>query len=209
MSLFLQNEYKVIENEKEVFCAYDEISDLSEEENEKDEYCINTYRFKFTEEFMKEIHIFSKIHQYDDRKTFKEAWKVWIEESEEIVKNEERRMQTNGYKGDVIDKMFKSARYYFRNKSEAPSVQKERKKYVGISKNMLLRMDSHIIDGLKDKDKGCKPQTGFLHFCETNLDVLKETIDALCALGINTPHDIQTKIKKTYKNRYSMIVLNY
>ena len=32
------------------------------------------YRFKFTEQFMEELYKFSKIHQYDDRKDFKEAW---------------------------------------------------------------------------------------------------------------------------------------
>ena len=195
------------------------LSDLSESDNEendeseeieerKEEYIISTYRFKFTDEFMKDLHIFSKIHQYDDRKSFKEAWKIWIEDSEEIVKKEEQRMQIIGYKGDVIDKMFKSARYYFRKKSAVPSVQKERRKYVGINKDLLLRMDIHIKNGLMDKSKGCKPHTGFLNFCETNLDVLKETIDELCNIGIKTPHDIQCKIKKTYKNRYSMIILH-
>ena len=28
----------------------------------------NTYRYKFTDEFTKELYIFSKIHQYDHRK---------------------------------------------------------------------------------------------------------------------------------------------
>jgi hypothetical protein len=37
------------------------------------------YRFKFTEEFMEYLHNFSKIHQYDERKDFKEAWNIWIE----------------------------------------------------------------------------------------------------------------------------------
>ena len=36
------------------------------------------YRYKFTEHFMEELYEFSKIHQYDARKDFKEAWKIWI-----------------------------------------------------------------------------------------------------------------------------------
>ena len=69
------------------------------------------YRFKFTEEFMEDLYKFSKIHQYDDRKDFKEAWKVWTKENENIINDEMRRLLNLGYEGDVLDKMFKSARY--------------------------------------------------------------------------------------------------
>ncbi len=34
---------------------------------------INIFRFKFTQEFMSELYKFSKIHQYDHRKDFKEV----------------------------------------------------------------------------------------------------------------------------------------
>jgi hypothetical protein len=70
-----------------------------------------------TDEFMKELHNFSKIHQYDHRKDFKEAWNTWIEENNDIVTDEIRRLTEMGYDGDILDKMFKSARYYFRKKS--------------------------------------------------------------------------------------------
>ena len=75
------------------------------------------YRYKFTEDFMNELFNFSKIHQYDDRKDFKEAWELWLVDNEEIVIDEEIRLINLGYVGDVRDKMFKSARYYFRKKN--------------------------------------------------------------------------------------------
>ena len=74
------------------------------------------YRFKFTEEFMVELYNFAKIHQYDHRKDFKEAWKIWLEENAEIVEDEVRRLTNLRYDGDILEKMFKSARYYFRKK---------------------------------------------------------------------------------------------
>ena len=43
------------------------------------------FRFKFTEAFMEDLYKFSKIHQYDHRKDFKEAWTKWIEENDDIV----------------------------------------------------------------------------------------------------------------------------
>ena len=43
------------------------------------------YRFKFTEDFMAELYKFAKIHQYDHRKDFKEAWTKWTDENSDII----------------------------------------------------------------------------------------------------------------------------
>ena len=43
-----------------------------------------TYRYKFSTEVMNEITAFSKIHQYDDRQTYKEAWNKWKEEQKDL-----------------------------------------------------------------------------------------------------------------------------
>jgi hypothetical protein len=80
-------------------------------ENRRDSYAI--FRYKFTQEFMDQLYQFSKIHQYDDRKSFKEAWLQWVIDNEELVGSEVTRLADLGYKGDIIDKMFKSGRYYF------------------------------------------------------------------------------------------------
>jgi hypothetical protein len=57
-----------------------------EENNDKQiEIYSQIYRFKFSKEFMEELHNFSKIHQYDERKDFKEAWKIWIEDNNDII----------------------------------------------------------------------------------------------------------------------------
>ena len=58
---------------------------------------INIFRYKFSEDFMQELAIFSKIHQYDDRHTFKEAWDKWVIEYEDIVKEEMNLLMENKY----------------------------------------------------------------------------------------------------------------
>lgn len=96
------------------------ILDICKNDNTSDEYSnvsIAIYRYKFTNEFMNELFKFSKIYQYDHRKDFKEAWDKWMDENDDIIDEEVRRLKTLGYEGDIIDKMFKSARYYFRKKS--------------------------------------------------------------------------------------------
>jgi hypothetical protein len=164
----------------------------------------NIYRYKFTDDFTSELFKFSKVHQYDHRKDFKEAWEIWMEDNNEIVNDEVRRLTNLSYNGDIIDKMFKSARYYFRKKSTEKKAPLERRDYVGTQKDMLDAMDYHIKS--KINDQNYKPSDGFDEFCKSNLDLLKEEISNLCKHGFTDSNEIKQKIKKTYKNRYFLII---
>lgn len=163
----------------------------------------NIYRYKFTVQFMEMLYQFSKIHQYDDRPIFKEEWNNWVEENEEQVSEEVRRLDGLGYEGDVIDKMFKSARYYFRKKNISKKEPKQRRVYVSCKKDILDAMDSHIEDGLKTQEY--KPSEGFNDFCDKNKDLLKDEIVHLIESNITDTSEILSKVKKTYKNRYFII----
>jgi hypothetical protein len=169
-----------------------------------DTLTVNIYRYKFTEEFMEELYQFSKIHQYDHRKDFKEAWANWIQENEEIVSQEVKRITELGYEGDVPDKMFKSARYYFRKKSTEKKAPQTRRAYVGTNRDLLEKMDQHIQMAMKRDDY--KPSDDFCLFCKENVELLREEVARLCNLGFTNPIEIQNKIKKTYKNRYFIII---
>ena len=164
----------------------------------------NIYRYKFTDEFTKELYIFSKIHQYDHRTDFKEAWSVWIEAEDEIVNQEIRRLHSLGYNGDILDKMFKSARYYFRKKSTEKKEPAKRRDYIGIQKDILESIDEHIKANINTDDY--KPSTGFSLYCKNNVEILKEEVCRLHKLGYKNHIDIKNKIKKTYKNRYFILV---
>jgi len=169
---------------------------------------INIYRYKFTQEFMDEIYQFAKIHQYDERKDFKEAWEVWMETQSELINSEVNRLTSLNYQGDIIDKMFKSARYYFRKKGTVKKEPVQRSNYVAINKELLDAMDEHIITNIPKKEY--KPSDGFVHFCNTNIPLLKEEVARLFEEeGVQKDAKIvEKKIKKTYKNRYFIIVSN-
>jgi len=179
------------------------------DENRPDinELNIHIYRFQFTDAFNRELYNFAKVHQYDHRKVFKEAWEVWLEENENIVTREVNRLTNMDYDGDIIDKMFKSARYYYRKKGTEKKALAERRDYVSMSKDFLVAMDNHIKKGLLSKDY--KPSDGFDGFCNVNLDLLKEEVQMLCKNGIVNSAEIKQKIKKTYKNRYFLVVRQY
>ncbi len=170
-----------------------------EEREGEEDNSTNIYRYKFTQDIMDELHNFSKIHQYDDRVQFKEAWQLWTIEFDEIIRVEIQRLSHNGYEGDILDKMFKSARYYFRKKSSVKPEVKERREYVSFQKDILTLMDEHI------KLTKLKPADGFTDFCNANVEALKKEIAYLVGHNITDSKQIQAKFKKTYKNRYFLL----
>ncbi len=131
---------------------------------------IKTYRHEFSKEFMAELSRFSKVHQYDDRQTYKSEWQKWTSQAEiaEAMEVERRRLQENGYTGDIDDKMFKAGRYYFRKKTStvvadqtittgtttinnniatdppSPAAPAQRRTYITMSKQCIRLMDQHI-----------------------------------------------------------------
>jgi len=173
------------------------------DENRNDDD-IKIYRYKFSDDFIIEMSNFAKIHQYDHRKVFKEAWEVWLEEYNEIVSNEIFRLTNLNYEGNVLNKMFKSARYYFRKKRIEKKEPLKRQKYITTTKNLLKAIDNHILLGIKQRDY--KPSDGFDDFCKNNIEILKEQINSFCKNGLTDALEIKNKIKKTYKNRYFLVI---
>ena len=166
---------------------------------------ISIYRFKFGPDFIKELSRFAKLHQYDDRHAFREAWDIWVEENNDIIMTETRTLENNGYEGDVLDKMYKSARYYFRKKTDKKVNPKKRKVYISMDRDMLDLMDEHIMDSMKLNDY-C-PANGFNEFCKSNEECIGREVNRFVNDGISGD-EINIKFKKTYKNRYFQISQN-
>ena len=161
------------------------------------------FRFKFTETVVEEINNFAKIHRDDDRIQFKEAWKEWATENQELISNEKQRLIELKYEGDVEDKMFKSARYYFRKKSTVKKEPIERRMYVPVEKEILQIVDRHIeTNRMSD---GFTPAHGYNEFCSQNEELLSDWVESLQIKAKFDVKEIQDKIKKTYKNRYYVL----
>ena len=157
------------------------------------------YRFKFTDNFAGNLLQFSKLHQFDDRKTFKEAWELWIDENNQMINDECRYLSNNGYKGDILEKMYKSSRYYFRKKPTSKTKPKKRRLYVSMDRDFLDSMDNHIQSNIH-KDDYC-PASGYDMFCLDSKDIIQEEVKRLLEEGLDGD-EIKVKLKKTYKNRY-------
>jgi hypothetical protein len=188
------------------YCKFTNSDNLQRdyERNNENNTNTNIYRYKFEQSIISEIYNFAKIHELDERYEFKEAWNNWVFKNNTIISQETQRLIDLGYEGDVVDKMFKSARYYFRKKNPIKKEPVKRRNYIGLQKELLESMDKHIINNAKNEDY--KPSNGFDNFCKENLDLLKIEVNKLISYNITDATEIKNKIKKTYKNRYFMII---
>jgi hypothetical protein len=181
-------------------------------------------RFEFSNATIESVMGFTTVHQYDDRKTYKEAWAQWLAHDEiaAMLKSEVERLTNLGYKGDVADKLFKSGRYYFRQKTYGfPNLSlhdeplgvrgaSAPRKYVTMGRELLRAMDDHIERGLRTND-AYTPAIGFSDFFRTHAssDLLKTEVGNLIRHYETVPNPakkLHAKLKKTYKNRYFMMV---
>jgi hypothetical protein len=185
---------------------------------------LKTLRFKFSEEVMEQIFVFAKIHANDDCKTFKESWNEWLMDvdNKTLINNETERVNALGFKGDIIDKMYKSARYYYRKKPLVQTPPADRKEYENVPKIILETMDAHIKlqiaskiknnnDEKKENNPKCKtidvkPAESFINYCILHQEIIIQQINNQYGQQTNIHNDevkkITDKMKKIYKNRF-------
>ena len=164
------------------------------------------YRYKFMPNIVDLLTEFGKTHQYDPKKVYKDAWNDFIINNNEVLEREERRLNSLGYEGDCYDKMYKSARYYFRKKSLTKKEPKQRRKYISCDRDMLDAMDEHIKNGINNQGNNFKPSDGYDDFVTSNQNIVVEEITRMIENGFTEKTAIIKKIKKTYKNRYFQII---
>lgn len=165
---------------------------------EEPEIKLQTFHHNFSEAISERFTYFATVHRFDDRKAFKEAWQKWIQEEDVAadIQNEIQTLESNQYVGDILDKMFKSVRYYYRKKPITPKAPATRKEYVALPASVLESMDKHIIETMLQHTD---PQT-------TQCDISPAKAFDLYMKQQHPPNQDQTidvpKYKKTYKNRF-------
>jgi len=163
-----------------------------------------TFRFKFDQHIMDMLYEFGKLHQYDDRHTYKDEWKKWCEEHDEDLAREERRLSSLGYEGNMYDKLFKSGRYYFRKKPTVTTEPTVRRKYIGLNREILSAMDSFIMERVIGAKTS--PADAFTTFCNEHVALLRSEVEALVSEHAMETDAISSKLKKTFKNRYFQLI---
>ena len=171
-------------------------------ENSTDNVQSQVFRFKFNSELTDKIDYFSKLHQHDERTTYKEEWKKWTETPEmlDIMMSESERLYRLGYTENINNKMYRSSRYYFRKKKDEV---KERATFVrssyNVSKDFITLMKNYIEN--EKLSINFSPKTAYINFIDINKDNYETEIQNLTTNGFSN-QDAIIKIKKTFKNQH-------
>lgn len=181
---------------------------------------LQTHRFVFQQHVTDILVEFAKTHQFDERKDFKEAWKTWIndEDIKPILEKEAERIQEIGFRGDIINKMFVSVRYYYRKKqtktlcenNNTNETDKGIRGYQSVSKDVFNMIDEHIKNQLKKHiqktdniiKSTISPAKGFENFCSENKALFLNQLPPNTSPTNETMNEIVSKFKKSYKNRF-------
>lgn len=185
---------------------------------------IKTNRHTYSEEVVEQLSSFAKVHEYDGRKEFKEAWHKWMEEPDikNLIVTELARLTLNGLTGDILDRMYKSARYYYRKKGgEAVTEPTIRKEYEGLPRTVLKTIDDYIYSeinrNIAETEKGggnhiitITAAKSFTTYCKLHYDVISDLLppvnnEANCNVNTNMREELKKvtdRLKKTYKNRF-------
>lgn len=173
------------------------------------------FRFKLSDDINTLLIDFCKTNIDKSKNDYKIEWETWYDKNNSILEKEERRLFDIGYNGNVKEKMYKAARYYFSKKVEKELLnytleqyniqikrQKERR-YIPVSNELLTSMDIHIKANSYNNDY--TPFNGFIHYLKECKRVIDNEIISLNCKGIIDKDFIHLKIKKTYKNRYYIL----
>ena len=140
------------------------------------------YRYKLSKTVLDLIIEFSQKHKYIDRTEYKEEWKKFLETNKSAIETEKRRLSELGYKGNIEDKMYKSGRYYFREKTYEKTEPKKRVQYKKMDPMVLSNINVHVKLMIKEHMKPSEAYNKFIN--DFNID------------------EKDKKIKKSYKNQF-------
>ena len=174
--------------------------------DESDNIIMNPHHFKYSDEFAEKLAMFAKSHLEDKNKAFKAEWKKWTEQHTAEIQTEIAKMKSDGYPGSVEDKMYFSARYYYRKKAikeqddqdlpQSEEAKSTRKKYESIDKELLTQMNDNIILQIYSSDYSEKTSTGVVI---SNITPSKAYSNYCKTYSVS---EEDKKTKKIYKNLY-------
>lgn len=171
---------------------------------------LKTFHYNPSRDLVEHLTYFATLHKYDDRVAYKEAWDIWVKTPEiaSLLALELEMLQTQGYLGDAMSKIYKSARYYYRKKTvkENDGQTKKRKKYEGLTPTILETMDTHIATMIKTHIATitCNAENGNQVTTVSKIspaNAFKMYLETLNNSSTFTD-EIMKKYKKTYKNRF-------
>lgn len=159
------------------------------------------FRFVYSQEIETVLRGFAKEHEGEERKQFKQSWKMFMEENKTLLEKEEERIKEEGYDKDIYAKMFHTIKYYYVKKSKKEKEEEKtmnesclvkERSYNRLGKQWINLITSFIKEDLETHEgtKEMKPEYSYNRFLEKH-----GTED----------EELQLRVKKSYKTQYYKI----
>ena len=154
------------------------------------------YRYNLSDDLLSYIKL-NLIDRYDGY-DFDDYWEEWTstERIQVMFKIEEERLQTLGWKGNILVKIKTSIKYYYLNQDKTKkSTKKKRRNYVNMDENISILMNEFI-----KNTEIKKPAKAYDDFVKKNKNSYNNECKRLKDYMIKD--EIPLKIKKTFKNKF-------
>ena len=177
------------------------------------------FRYDFSDNIVQMLGEFANENIGKSRKEFMNRWEEYIAEegTRQKIEYEKEMMIQHGFSGDVMDKMYKSVRYYHVKRDKKKFLEEDSiNKYKHenrFSREFLKIMDEYIYYQLTNPDNIYVNENGiqintvsqsgsYKKFCENNREnILEEFIKIKNKTGPLTGIMVN-KLRKTYKTRF-------
>jgi len=129
-----------------------------------------------------------------------------------MIALEKQRLIDLGYNKSVEDKMYNSARYYFRSKYKngynddmvKKGSKQNRRKYIPLNREFLKNIEMHI-NSLLSNDGNIQPKKAYEDFIKNHKNLQDKEYERIRDLELEdtlSEDELALKIKKTYKNKF-------
>lgn len=178
------------------------------------------FRFKFSEEMSELLLSFSQQHKFCNKDDFKDQWEMWTSEHVDAIYREKERLETMGYDGNIVEKMFKSVKYYYCKRNEKyknvdgdKGSKDKKKKYIKKNNEFITIIDDFIDTHMEQRKeeggmviKTCKIKPShfwnlFYNEYGTELTCEVERIQNESENRLSN-NEAMAKIRKLFNNRY-------
>lgn len=170
------------------------------------------YRYKFSTEFVFALMEFARMNIMLNSENFKKSWVCWSKINAEMIALEKQRLVDLGYNKSVEDKMYNSARYYFRSKYKngynddmvKKGSKQNRRKYIPLNREFLKNIEMHI-NGLLSNDGNIQPKKAYEDFIKNHKNLQDKEYERIRDLELEdtlSEDELALKVKKTYKNKF-------
>ena len=166
------------------------------------------YNFKLSKEIKKELNKFAEENKHLEKYIFDYKWNRWLENNKIMLDNENEMLKRKGYDKNLYDKLYFSVRYYYVKKAKANGNAngngngKVKLKYVPMTLELRDLIEKHLREHIN-----VQPKLSFETFLqnETNKSKYNEMVNILLYKEYSEK-DAMKRIKKAYKNRYSILI---